>query len=332
MALITNIQDMQKTGVTDNALTPTVFIPYVESVEETYITKILGDELYDELSDQHRANTKSPENVKLWEKVIKAVGPLAKYKLTPEVATRLSNNGARVVESNDNNPASNTEIYFLRQSLLTNGYNALESIYKFLFKNKADYPLWTASPEYKKFRKHFISSAEQFNEYVMINSSYWLYAQFIPFMTEIEKRYIMGAITQDLFTDLKTKWLDDSLSIVEKELHANLCRAIAQLTYAMALKSPFLRQEIQNVIAGKSEGTNKFTLGKEEFAALIFEHETLAQAAIGDAIKYLNENASDTIFPIWFTSNKYISPTQMIADKGAGAYGNNNSNSTFCAL
>lgn len=332
MALITTIAEMQKTGVTDNNLTPTVFIPYVEKAQEQYLVKVLGDELIDELETQHSGGSLSATNLKLWNKVIKVLGPLAKYNLTPEVADKISNTGVNVSNSNDFIPSTDRGIYFLRSSLLNNGYMAIDALYRFLEKNKTDYPLWTASAAFSNYKKYFISTAEQFNEYVVINSSTWIFMQLVAYIHDVEQRYIVGTITAELFDDLKTKWLAESLSIEEKKLHQHLCRCIAQYAYAMGLKSPFVRQEIQNVIASRSENFNRNLLAKEEYAAIIQEHENLAAAALFDAISYLNKTASLTVFPLWFNSSSYKSPTEIANSKGHSTYKNDSSESSFMML
>lgn len=332
MVLINTAEHFQKTGITDFNFSPTVFKPYVENAQEQYLVKVLGEELLDELITQYEATALTAENQKLWLKAIKVVGPLAKYLMTPESADKISNLGVTVSQSDNNIPSSDIGIYHLRTSLLNSGYNAIDTLYKFLYKNKTDYPLWTASDAFIDFKKHFISTAEQFNLYVVINQSSWIFYQLSAYMNDVESRYIMSAISEELFDDLKEKWADESFSTEEKKLHKLLCQCIAQYTYALGLKSPFVRQEIQNVIAARSAGYSTKSFSKEDYAQIINEHEALAKATLNDAVAYLNKTASDTVFPLWFTGTLYKSPVDKATERGSGKYHNSTSNSSFVAL
>lgn len=332
MALINNASDLQKTGITDNNLTSTAFVPYVELAQDQYLVRVIGQDLLDELVLQYEATALTPENRKLWDKAIKVVGPLAKYLMAPEAADKISNLGVNVNQSDNVIPSSDLGIYHLRTALLSSGYNAIDTLYKFLYKNKADYPLWTSSDAFIDFKKHFISTAEQFNKFVVINNSSWIFYQLSAYMNDVEDRYIIGAISEELFDDMKAKWQSESFSPKEQKLHKTICQCIAQYTYAIGLNSPFVRQEIQNVIASRSANFNKNSFGKDEYNRIISEHESMAKAALNDAISFLNKEASQTDFPLWFNGPYYKSPVQKIAEKNSGKYHNNRSNSSFVAL
>ena len=336
MPLLKTTEELQKVASVENNLDPETFAPYVQLAEDQYLNDVLGATFMASLQTQYDANTLDADNTKLLPYIHRVIGPLAVYHMTPNLL-RIGNNGVQAVSSTDFTPANSTDIYFMRKEMREMGMNALDTLYTYLEANKTTYTIWAADPVYTQFKAYFISSATQFQKYVDISRSRVIYGKLVPMMANMESRYISATITEALFNDLKTKWANDTLSAQEKYLVCGdpaqpgggyLCRAIALYTYQMAIKDRNLVEEIMVINNTRSENFKKNKEDFGDFSTITSDYWDLAEGAVNDAVRYLNDNASSTIFPLWFNSIKYINP---LLPRTTTEYNNGGSTGSFFA-
>ncbi|MCW3127221.1 MAG: hypothetical protein JWO03_2879 [Bacteroidetes bacterium] len=329
MPLLTTIAELQAVTSVENTLDPETFAPYVIQVEREYLRDVLGDTFMATLQTEYDG-TLSADNELLLPYIHRVLGPLAVYHMIPNTSVRISNSGVQVTSSNDFVSASGQEIYYVRKEIRDMGLNALDSLYDYLESKKDTYTVWAGSTAYTRFKKYFISSAAQFQSYgVDISSSRLIFGKLIPTMAIMEQRYIVQTITRPLFMDLKTKWAADNISPEEQILLDYLCMAIALYTYSMALMDRNLVDEINTVNATRSENFKKNKEDFADFSGLCKQYNDLAEASLGDAVGYLNDTASGSVFPLWFNSKLYVNPT---TPKSSSDYRNRDSEGSFMAL
>lgn len=340
MAIITKNEELKEFVVVEKELTKTVFLPFVNNAQEKYLLRILGDNLLSELETAYADSINptptvlSPKMKNLLYEARKVVAPLAMYSYLAHANVRLSNNGAQKTVSENYEAVSNTEIYFARIDFLQQGYTGIASLYRFLNKNKSDYNSWVGSEGEDRYNEFFIRSAKEFSAHVSsVRNSDWIFELMTGYMRDVEQRYIQGALTFEVFIDLKTKRNTGNLSIYEEELLKKIHNAIAHHTYALAMKTPDLVDEINNITSSRAENFNKTRLesDKDRFNVISTEHENLGNAAISDCVVWLNKYASTTVFPIWFSSGKYKSPNPSTIRKSS-SFDNDNANGTFFAM
>ena len=96
---------------------------------------------------------------------------------------------------------------------------------------------WGSSTEYEATKSLLISSALQFDAVYPINASRRLYLTLVPFIREVEKRFIEPAITTARYEEIKENIADLEALDTDEEKILDLARVpIALMTMSIALK------------------------------------------------------------------------------------------------
>ena len=339
MPLIKTTTELQAIGPVEHNLSPTVFAPFILQAERKYLLDILGPDYLAYVQTQYDGGAPDANTAAVLTLIQDVVGSLAIYLMIPILGVRVGNTGLMVTQSDDFNGATPAQIYFLRNAYQRKGLDGIDTLFDFLESNKATYTTWAESSAYVRFKKYFISSARQFQDFVDIGSSRLIYGRLCGIMDNMELRYISGALGPDLYADLKTKWIAGTLSDKEKFLVCGdpalpgggyVCRAIALYTYQMALKDRNMVEEIMVVNISRSENFRKNKEQYEDFSLLIYDYGALAAGALSDAVNYLNQNASAENFPLWFNNADLYTDPAAIPPQSQ--YLNDQSNGTFIMM
>lgn len=321
--------------IVDKGVTLDTLAIYIAEAEDAYIIPTLGREQYDELNDAYNDTPPlSTELAALLPIAQKALRFLTMYHAIPQINLRFNNNGVTKADSPDYIAAPSGEIFFSRVQFLLDGYAALDRLIKFLNDNQSDYPLWTGSTAFNQYKQFFVNSAEEFQKHTGISNRY-VFAQLLPVMDEVEKLYLKEAISEDFYNDLKTKFTDGTLSAEEQTLVSKLLKPLSVYCYAKGLTDPNVREKLRIATATTADDlSNKYSGSnyREEYARLAAERMTAAGALMTQAINYLNTTASDSVFPLYFTSNQYTAPLPEDADKSIEHYRNRESDSIFIMI
>lgn len=322
-------------GIVDANTNFSKFSKYISDAQDQYILKVLGAAQYAALDAAYMASTMDAAQTALLEKVQPALRNMTMYIAMPKMNLRISDLGVMKSASADFDAATGGEIYFARVQYLIDGFRAIDTLYKFLEDNKADYADWTGSDEYMEFKKFFVNSAAIFSKHTGAPENRWLLSRLFAQMENVELLQIQSAIGKDFFTYLKSAFEDDDLEEEEEDLIKLLEKPISLYTYAAALVDPNIQQLIRIMSAVTADDlSNKGTPSenyKEEFRALSARKEAEADAFLKQVKDYLNENASDTIYLIYYSSDYYTNPnttTKTILPN----YNNDTSDTSFSML
>ena len=119
------------------------------------------------------------------------------------------------------------------------------------------------------------------------------------------------------------------LSAAEQTVVGYLCSAIALYTYKIALQDRNLVEEIMVINNTRSENFKKNKEDFGDFGILTDTYGDLAEGDLSDAVAYLNANASDSVFPLWFNSTFYVNPTTPLQRSD---YNNGGSRGSFFSM
>lgn len=316
--------------------------PFIEAAQQQYILPVLDEaELLDlEAGYNDGAGTPTTQQLALINALRPALIQLALYNGFPNLNIRITDAGILKSESQDYIPAPGADVYYARTQLLLDGYNALDQLYQFLESNSSDYPLWTSSPAYTQFENYFIQTAKQFNDYVNIQGSRWLFNQMVQTMRTTEMFYVAEYLTLPFYTYLKTQFADGVLTLPEQVLLfgdakqgiPGIANAIAYYTFASAMVDTNLREQVRIFMVTRPEQLARVENPWLEFQKLADDYVTKADSIMKMMEGYLNNNASASVFAQWFnTPYKYKDPTTHKEWKIEN-YNNRESQSTFAFL
>jgi hypothetical protein len=308
--------------------------PFIQDAEDAYIVKVIGAAQLAALQAAFDANTLSSQQTNLLTAIRKPLIKLTFYAAAPTIKLRWNDGGIQKLESADYSNAEGGDVYFARVQHLIDGYRGLDALYKFLFDNKADYPLWTADASYTQFTTYFVNTSEKFGTHVAACKNRWLYAQLVPEMDIIEQLRIKGALGETFFNTLKTRFAAGTLTSDETTLVNKLSKVIALFTYAKVLTDPTIRETLRIANAASAEDlSNKGTATADyraEYAALAAQKQEEAAALMEQVVRYLNATATASIFADWYTGDFYVAPTDT--DPHTQQYNNDISESSFAIL
>lgn len=280
-------------------------------VEEQHIIPVLGKQQYDALNNAYTAAADegilTDANKNLLHQCRMVIGPYLCYYFSSKAEVKLSDGGVRREETDNSKTAFQYQTTEYRRQNLKEAEFATEILLQFLDDNKTSYTLWRDSPAFIQYRKLFIKSGKEFNEYFPSHSPYRNYWAMRSKMMSVEENNIRKMLGETLYTDIKTTDLSPSLSFTDKEkiLLTKLKMAIAHLTVAFSI--PFLNVRLDaNGISVKSNNAGsddalsaRGTAGDNALSALIKNCQTEGQNWITNAINYLNDTGNAGEFAGW---------------------------------
>lgn len=305
--------------------------PYIQAAEDNYIVQVLGEALYAALDTAVSTNTFTAEETALLKEVRKPTIQLAMYLGFPHLALRINDTGIMKANTEDYNAADKGEIYFARVQCLIDGYRAIDSLYRFLETNAADYPDWTSSAAYSRYKDHFVNTAETFGIHTgMYSRLFFTKAQASMAIQELLK--VQGFIGEAFYIDLKAKYKAGNASLVEQELIGLLCKPIALYTYAACLVDPDTREVIRIINAKTADELTQKNINSKDYKQEYYElsqlKENEASALMAQVKSYLNATASASVFALYYSSEKYKAPGTPKYNNGI----NDSSSSTFSMI
>lgn len=307
-----------------------VLKPFLQTAEDTYIKRILGQDQLANLQAAFDANSYTTAQTNLLKEVRKPLALMAMYLAVPNINLRWSDMGLMKSLSNDFENASGGEVYFARTQLLIDGYRGLDNLYRFLETNKATYTIWAGSSAYSEYSGYLLTNAEAFGKHVKEAENRWLFVHLVPEMDMVQELRIKPALGDDFFTELVEL---TNPSDEETILLGWLQKATALFTYAQALNNPQVREMLRITNAQTADELSRKSTTESNLAAVYAQRaddlNNAAGALMAKAVKYLNANASGSVFATYYNSELYVDPTT--ANK-TSRYNNDSSQTSFALI
>lgn len=297
----------------------------IAQIEDKHIEPILGIEYSNLNASYTSAATEAelnPEQIALLEKCRRIIAPYLCYYYAPVADGSLSDGGFRRMETNTHKTAFQYQLKNYMEANLKMAENATEALLAFLETHLADYPEWHDSDNFEEYRKLFIKSGTEFHKIFPTDSPFSIYWAIRAKMYDIEQNEILPLLSSTLFTDLKTKSLDDVLSINETLLVGKLKHAIAH--FAIAYSIPMLNMSIGRngltIMTQAPRASNDDISARSNADANAISHAQRTALANGkqwlqNAVAFMKENATDFID---FPGNTV---TEVISSKKTNLFG-----------
>ena len=222
------------------------FLPFELDAQQKYILPYLGEVLHKEiltyLGNESGDNTDYPSwadtdsKKAIFKEVIHLTrAALAKFTLylaAPHFDLHLSEAGFIVTDTTGSAPASAERVRKLVQAYLTQGYDSLETLLRYLEKHHQVIDSYKDSEALVIASGNLINSAELFDRIVSIDGSRRRFIQLKPDMDNIERLVIEPVISPALAEKLREGVRKKDLNADHKKLLELLQRALANLVMA----------------------------------------------------------------------------------------------------
>lgn len=316
MAFIKNKDEIKKyAGITDSTNVGSM-MPDIVDVEENKILPILGATLYNSLSAAYVANSITANSLedKLLKKIQKALVNIALEQYSSLAQLDFSDSGIRQIEDQTFKSPKQWQIDDLRDYFFMKGYRAIDELLEFLEENKATFTTWVSdSKAYTINKKFIVSDTKSFQQFYDIKDSRLTFIALQPTMRIIEMMNIMPNISPALFTRIKNQIASNAITSDIQNILELLQLAITQFTIERAIDTKIIDLSKDGVYSRNYRANTDNA--REKMKADISDRELAkksclqtAELAMENLRKFLNANASISLYPEYFASSLYVAP------------------------
>ena len=281
----------------------------IRAAEKDILIPVIGLSFYLDLDSKYTAGTLSVKEKALIDVIQAALAAHAIYLYVPKSEVNITDGGVRRNETDTSKTAFQYQVTNLRAALLGESEKAVEYLITFLELKKADYPVWTSTAEFKRYRSLFIKTGSELNEFYGTASPGRNYMAMRSVMEDIEQQVIKKMLGDNQFKVLKAKdQLNDPVwSDYENMLMYRLKKCIANLTIAAAIGKLAVRIDDYGItVTSAFISTSNDQVSKRGAAAdnqisqLAREAKAAGETWLNDAVDYLRKNAGLIVFPQWY--------------------------------
>lgn len=292
------------------------FKPMVDQAERKYIVPLISQALYDALNTAYNAapQTLTSAQSTLLGYVQRALAYYAFYEILPYLTAAVGDLGVQEIQSSENTaiPARQFILNDLRENAAQSADAFADALLEYLEANANTFPLWRDSSAYTIVSELFINSTAEFEQHLAISNSRRVWLTLRPFVKLAEVEYILPAISQSLFDDLKAKLAaahTTPLTTPYKTLVSKIQRALAWLTVYKALPWAAIAFNPQGIsVSSTGDGIQlKTTADRLRFETAKTEATNNGMSFLRDLKKYLDDHCDD--YPL-YEFNDFESDTQ----------------------
>jgi hypothetical protein len=301
-------------GGVQQSITWETFGPFVKQAELKYILPVIGEDLYDELSEVSGVSELQTPNVwqqKIIDRLMIASGYYALVAALPQLVTVIGDNGI-AVNNIGGAPMYKWTYKELKDSSLETADEALEQALVWLEKNQnvevtpgtKVFQKWLDSDECTISKSLYINDANEFTEFFPnARNSRRFYLNIRQYLKKVEKFELLPQLGRAFFDALKNPLVPDAL-ILEAQILAKYFLANKAVSEAI----PFLNINAEFSLLN----ADQYSLIEGEYALDANRRNALKATCDDEANRYLkklkaliDKNASATVFPTYFNSEEF---------------------------
>lgn len=283
--------------------------PDMYQVERKFIRPAISAALFDDLMTKYQANTPfSAAEMALWDRVQATSSALAMWSYAPKLNTQISSAGLHTSSTAQKKQAWEWQVRDLRNALKKQGMQSLDELVEYLIENETDYPLWLSSTERSVFYSHFVQEVKQFERFVNIGNSVFLFRKMFQKMNYVEKFRIENIISPELSTEIRTQTAVGTLTVPNAALLDYIKGAVSHITMADSINDLSLVMDDENIYSMDFNRTATVITPKPadlvQRAKLIDEQRLMGDTYLS-MIKKLLAYDPETNYPTYFSSSTY---------------------------
>jgi hypothetical protein len=278
------------------------------TAERECIIPAIGQSLYDTLNTAYAANTLTTPQTNLLAVIQQSLACYAIYAQTPLSEVNFTDGGTRREETNTSKSAYQYQVTNLRKELLRQADLHLEYLLGYLETNRTDFPTWTSSTQFLRYRGLFIKTGTEFSENYTTASPNRNYIAMRPTMEDVEQQIVKKLLGKDFFAALKAKdKAEQDFTADETELLYKLKKWIAALTVLMSI--PKINVQVtdngitvfsSSTFATKDDDSKRGAANADQINHLVNSLKDTCSMWLADITAYLKETASVTVFAPYY--------------------------------
>lgn len=279
----------------------------IRRAEKELLVPVVGIPFLADIDTKYNANVLSVAEANLLKVLQAALAPYAMSLYIPKAEVNVTDGGVRRMETDTAKTAFQYQVTALKKAYEAEAASAVEYLVEYLELNKADFPAWTASEAFLKYRGLFIKTGGQFNEYFPTATPWRNFLFLRPLIADIEQSLIAAQLGDAFFVALKAKekTIAPDYTPEEQQLLQLIKKAVAHKTIAEAIARQVVRIDGNgiSVIAGGGSGDADSVRGSvsdNQLSHLRSNTLSWAESWLAEMNSYLNAKASPTVFPEYY--------------------------------
>lgn len=230
MAFITNDQEIKKAN---SSVTIDLSIESLRSFladAEDRFMKLIGVLPFQELEVK--------EDTDAHKKMKSAIVNLALFYYADSGQLLISDSGMHVSKSTNLLPASDKKIVSFKKGVSEKAWADFETCVFLMETQKAEFIVWHAGEDRKRYLCSFINDSSTFNFHSSIRVTPQLFQDIRSEIKRVERDSLLPVLGEDLTDELLAKYIADGaepISPIFKKLHRRICDVIAPLALAGAI-------------------------------------------------------------------------------------------------
>lgn len=287
-------------------------LPSFDQAINLYLLPILGDDLYIQLSAAYEDDNLTSDEAKLLPLCQAVIAYFAFAEEMPMMQMKLTDSGIMVPGGTENRNPYKWEYNNLIDNLSNKGYTAQETLIIYLKGNKSKFPAWSASPYNALSNFPLVRDGSDMSGVMGLLHRHRCYMLLQGVFQTVAELTIKPAISDAYYKALSSRINAGTSSDLEKELIAMLRMAAIHKALELAsirLSMRFDKQGFTIAYETKEQADESRQAAKDNQLRQFRDNmKDFARTLVEKAVTFLNEHASATVFPEYFTSGLYKDP------------------------
>lgn len=303
--LIENIETLKEAiGGIQQTMNWRTWRPFVQQAEMLYIVPAIGQELYDELS-QNPSTEEPVASLLTWLRM--ATAEYADLLGGMRLVLHTSDAGKQSPSASNMQAPGKWMIVAARKEAINKADLALENALRYLETHKATFTTWRSSSSYTLSKELFIGSATELTTYFpAARQSRRIYLALRDYLVKSEKFYVRPLLGDALFTNWKSRLVANAPAWTAEESQALELLRFALAHRAFSESITFLNINEDWRLLSETDGiTNEEVLPVQRRAEMRTECDAQRQEFHTRLVNYLTDQASATVFAPYFNSTLY---------------------------
>lgn len=272
--------------------------PIVNSTAHRHLMKWIGEPLYNDLSAKIEAGTAlTAAEQSLLPFIRKPLAMLTMHEYAKIGAIQFGEEGIHRIERDDHKTAYKYQENQYKEFMLENGYEAIETMLKFLETSTAGtYPLWENNARSLN-RELFINYASEFRAVYAHYISRYTFENIRPLIDDVSGAVFVPLLGQTEYDNLKTAIASKNSSAVQQSLINLIQRAVAAFAIEEGMKREWVKLDKGNVVQTDAlEPQSYIKTGSASMGALsaaVMNSELWANRHVAQIKNFLTTNIDD---------------------------------------